>query len=170
MIADLNKILLIFLLLFSITTRAESVTDENATPNNYHTTYGEIITEGLSDQFDQPTDINAATRWIIFIHEKATSQIFNDKLNLLKINLDEKPVLYVSDISKMPSMITKWIAIPRMKKLGYKMALDREGNITKNWPRQKESVTILEVKNQAIVSSNFLEDEEQIEAFLSQLQ
>lgn len=153
---------------FSLNAQAQDVVDEKTNAESYNHDLSSFTVEGLKDQFEQPVTLNENTQWVVFISEKSVSQIFSDSMKTLNINPDHQPFIYVSDISKMPALITKMFALPKMKKLGYKMALDRSGEITKSWPRQDKSVTILSIKDKAVNGVDYLEDEDQILAFLSQ--
>jgi len=53
-------------------------------------------------------------------------------------------VLYVADVSKMPAMVGKLFAKPKMRKLPYRIALDEDGALTANWPRAAGQVTVIE--------------------------
>lgn len=130
---------------------------------------GPLNVEGLKTQFEESVTMTPETQWVVFVAEKAASKVFNDKVKELNVKLDEKPILYVSDISKMPSLITRMFAIPKMKKIGYKMALDRKGEITKEWPRQEGAITVMEISNQKVTGIRFLSQEPEIKSFLKNL-
>jgi len=65
-------------------------------------------------------------------------------------------VLYISDISGMPSLITSWFAIPKMKKFDFKVALIYDEDEGKVLNRQDEKVTVMFVKDNNITSIKFV--------------
>ena len=57
--------------------------------------------------------------------------------------LDAAGVLYVADVSRMPSLIRKTFAEPAMRRRPYPMLLDRDGAATKDLPRADERALLL---------------------------
>lgn len=129
----------------------------------------EININSLKDQFGQAAQITPETKWVIFVSEKPASKLFAKAIDDLKINLDEKPVVYVSDISKMPALITKMFALPKMKKMKYKMVLDRKGETTKDWPKEAGAITVISLSNNKTNEVKYLKDQTSTEAFLKSL-
>lgn len=72
-------------------------------------------------------------------------------------------VVVVSDISGMPSLITKMFALPKMKKYHFKMALDKSGELTKSWPRQTGKATVLQIDNSKVINVDYIATYEQIQ-------
>ena len=101
----------------------------------------------LPDQFETVTPINEETEWIVFSMNHEVSDVINKAIEDLKItDIQSLKGAYVSDISKMPSMISKMIALPKMRKYTFKVLLDKEGDITKTWPRKDLKATIINLK------------------------
>jgi hypothetical protein len=48
--------------------------------------------------------------------------------------LDERHVVYVADISGMPALVSRLIAVPRMRDRRYRIFLDRTGEIVPRFP------------------------------------
>ena len=106
----------------------------------------------LPDQFETATPINQETEWIIFSMNHEVSDVINQAIEDLKItDIQSLKGAYVSDISKMPAMIAKMIALPKMKKYTFKVLLDKEGDITKTWPRKDLKATIISLKKLEII-------------------
>lgn len=81
----------------------------------------------LTDQNDKPVNLPGGARWLVFVNEKAVDEWADPVIASLgqdKINADR--LVYVSDISRMPSMITRLFALPKMRKRGYSIALIRD--------------------------------------------
>lgn len=91
----------------------------------------------IKDQFEKEHTLNANIKTILFASDKATSDMLRDYLLPLseKENILEKNnAVYVADISGMPSLISKFIAIPKMKKYPFSILLlddTNKANFTK---------------------------------------
>lgn len=121
----------------------------------------------LNDQFDVKTTINESTQWVLFSVEKDASDLVNKSLEDLKLtSLKDMNGVYVADISRMPSLVTSMFALPKMKKYPFPVALDRDGEPTAKWPREKGKVTLMKLKNLEIVSTQFSSRAEDIKKFI----
>ena len=118
------------------------------------------------DQWEKPQALNADTNWVIFTSTKATGKWVKETLETLKVeDMTAKQWLYVADISGMPSFITKFMAIPKMQDYRFPIALEREGDITQNWPKQEDAVNIYQMNALTIQKVHALTSEDQVVAF-----
>lgn len=120
----------------------------------------------LEDQFGETVKINPEAKHLIFVSEKEMSKIMTEHLSESKFNLAAAQVLYVSDISKMPSLITKMVALPKMRKYTFKVALDKSGDITKTWPRQDAKIAVIDLENQKVTKIQYVGSKEEISTLL----
>lgn len=121
----------------------------------------------LKNQFDEKVLVNSESRFIIFSADKNVSDTINKVLEENKISsLETFKGIYVADISAMPTMITEMFAIPKMKKYSFKLALDREGDISKKIPQEKGKATLLEIKNLQIIRKSFTDNASEIKKFI----
>ncbi|QKF60335.1 hypothetical protein ACNSOO_02170 [Aliarcobacter lanthieri] len=80
----------------------------------------------IKDQNEVEKTIDANVKTILFASDKGTSDLLRDYLLPLseKENILEKnSAVYVADISGMPSLISKFIALPKMKKYPFSVLL-----------------------------------------------
>lgn len=80
----------------------------------------------IKDQNEVEKTIDANVKTILFASDKKTSDLLRDYLLPLseKENILEKnSAVYVADISGMPSLISKFIALPKMKKYPFSVLL-----------------------------------------------
>ena len=78
----------------------------------------------IKNQFDAINPISAETKTILFASDKATSDILKEYLLSKEGDiLSKNNALYVADISGMPSLISKFIALPKMKKYPFSVML-----------------------------------------------
>ena len=112
----------------------------------------------LVDQFDEKVELKKeGSLKIILSFEKDVSAGIKTFLDTQDKNfLVDNNVLYISDISGMPSLITSWFAIPKMKKFDFKVALIYDEDEGKVLNRQDEKVTVMFVKDNKIKSIKFV--------------
>ena len=78
----------------------------------------------IKNQFDAINPIAAETKTILFASDKATSDILKEYLLSKEGDiLTKNNALYVADISGKPSLISKFIALPKMKKYPFSVML-----------------------------------------------
>lgn len=123
-------------------------------------------TVSLQNQFNENITVDKQTKYILFSADKAASTLLHENLTSTKTKPEDVGAVYISDISKMPSLITKMVALPKMKKYDYKLGLDRDGVLTKPWPRKDGEITCIELKDSKIVSITYLKTNSEIQNFL----
>lgn len=85
----------------------------------------------IKDQFEKEHKLDANVKTILFASDKETSDLLRDYLLPLSENkniLEENGAVYVADISGMPSLISKFIALPKMKKYPFSVMLLDDSN------------------------------------------
>ncbi len=111
----------------------------------------------LSDQFGKSVTVNSGTRTVLMAFEKETAintaAFFKQQK---KGFMAEKHVLYISDISTMPSFITSMFALPKMKKYPFSVLLIRDDS-GKIFARKEGKVTRYSLKNRVITGVDFLD-------------
>ncbi len=106
----------------------------NAASLNVDSTVNDIK---IKDQFEKEHVIGTNVKTILFASDKKTSDMLRDYLLPIseKENVLEKNgAVYVADISGMPSLISKFIALPKMKKYPFSILLlddTNKANFTK---------------------------------------
>ncbi|WKE67033.1 hypothetical protein PVT67_07285 [Gallaecimonas kandeliae] len=99
----------------------------------------------LKDQFDKALPVPGQAKVIFFAADMDGGDLVKDTFGKAKDDeMAKAGVLYVADISKMPGLVFKLFAKSKMQKYPYRMALDRDGDVTAGWPRQKGAVTVIE--------------------------
>lgn len=117
----------------------------------------------LKDQFDKAVLINEQTKIILFASEKSTSEQVTKALETLPpTSLVDKGAIYVADISGMPGFITKMVAIPRMQKLAYAVALIRNSKESESLPKKTGTVTLIQMEAGKVKGITYLSGEAEI--------
>lgn len=101
----------------------------------------------IKDQFEKEHTLDANVKTILFASDKETSDILRDYL-LSKGDdvLIRNSAVYVADISGMPSIITKFIALPKMKKYPFSILLLDDTN-KDNFAKEEGKIIIYSVDN-----------------------
>ncbi len=124
---------------------------------------GDSLVLELKDQHDQTVAISEQTNLILFAAGKSTSALMSKTLeDLPPTTLRDKKALYVADISGMPSFITKIVAIPKMQKRPYTIALMRDEAQSKRFPQKDDAITIIKLKSGKITDITFVTTQEEI--------
>ncbi|MCG8428388.1 MAG: hypothetical protein MI754_13615 [Chromatiales bacterium] len=130
----------------------------------------ELSNRSFKDQWDKPIVFDDSVEWVIFSYNRSGGRWVGDILKALEItDPSEHHWLYVSDISEMPGMITRFIAKPKMQKYSYPIALAYEPEETKGWPRQEDKVAVYRLNNMSIEESHFFATQEALQTFLTAL-
>jgi hypothetical protein len=104
---------------------AQTPSDETATPAPL-AQGGSFPTLSLTDQHDKPVSLPGGARVVVYANAKAVDEWINPVLtDIGAANLSAKHVIYLSDISRMPWMVSKMIALPQMRERAYSAALIR---------------------------------------------
>ncbi len=98
----------------------------------------------LNDQHDKPMPIGANTRLVLFTADKSAGDMLNGLLNERPGDfMEQRRIVYIADISRMPGLISSLIALPRMRDYAYRMAIGEEEEQTAMLPRAEDSVTVV---------------------------
>ena len=110
----------------------------------------------LADQFEKQHQVNEKDKLLILTFEKDIAEKVKQYLEVQTTDfLKKNQAKYISDISKMPSMITSLFAIPKMKKYPFPIMLiyDAYG---KNFSQKKGKITVYRIHKNKIVSIEFI--------------
>jgi len=100
----------------------------------------------LTDQHDVEGRLDATTRLVLVTRDMDAGNLVKDALGEGRGPLlSAARVVYISDISRMPGVITKLFALPAMRKRDYRILLDRDGKATADVPSEEGKVTALEI-------------------------
>ena len=115
---------------------------------------GELISSfQLQDQFENEVVVSSGTEVLLFSRNMKGGDIIKEALELLKDGNEQGQdhLVYVADISGMPSLIARFVAIPQMKDLPFSMGLDRDGDVTKMLPGEEDKATLIRLDKLKIV-------------------
>jgi hypothetical protein len=151
------KLIIRLLVLLAFVTPAFAITAGDSLPS--------IQTQ---NQFEEPAELNKETKWILFSSDMNAAKMLTEYLNENASKLDLSKTLIISDISKMPGLVAKMFAIPKMKKYNFKLALDKTGETTKDWPRKEGHLIIIKLSELKVESVEEVNTKEAVKSFFTE--
>jgi len=124
-------VLILAVLSFTFVNSEEAVKIETTFNNTPLNIDSGIVGLKAKDQFDKIHTLDSNIKTILFASDKETSDLLRDYLLPLSENsniLEKNSAVYVADISGMPSIISKLIALPKMKKYPFSILLLDDSN------------------------------------------
>lgn len=121
----------------------------------------------LTTQFDEEVEVGAATRLVLITHDMGAGDVAKAVLAAQTADtLAARGAVYVADISRMPGLVSRLIAIPRMRRRSYPVLLDRTGETGRLFPAMAGAVTAVWLENGRITRLEQLVSEEGVRAAL----
>lgn len=121
----------------------------------------------LKDQHAKVLPVPADTRLIFFAAEMASSKLMSKALEgLAPTALRDGKAIYIADISSMPGPISSIVAMPKMQKLPYAIAVVKDANDTSALPRKPGAVTVLKTQGGKISAIDYVSTAEQVASYL----
>jgi len=122
----------------------------------------------IKDQHEVEHTLDKNIKTILFASDKKTSDLLRDYLLPLseKENILEKnSAIYVADISNMPSLITKYIALPKMKKYPFSILLLDDTN-KDNFTKEDGKIIVYSIKDGKIVDIKKISTTKELEQII----
>jgi hypothetical protein len=121
----------------------------------------------LTDQHEKPVAFTRDTRIIFFAAEMAASRMMTQALEGLPAStLKDRNAIYIADISTMPAPISTFVAVPRMQKLPYSVALLRYALEGSQLPTKAGAVTALRIDDGRISAVEYPQNAQDIGRYL----
>lgn len=117
------------------------------------------------DQFEVNQQITDSTKKIFFISDMPASKILHAEMESKEEDfLTKNNTIVFSDIHRMPSLISKFIAIPKMKNYKYKLLLIRDEETGKIFPKETEKITAITLNKKKIIKIEFIGNGEELKS------
>ncbi|MDR9497595.1 MAG: hypothetical protein RI556_00305 [Hydrogenovibrio sp.] len=124
--------------------------------------------QSFDDQWGKAQVLDESTQWVVYSHHMDGNDWVKGAFDQLKLSdLSAQHLLYVADISGMPSLVSKWLAIPEMQDYAFPIALVREQSRLQDWPKADEQVSVYRLKQGRIVAEHRFDSREALQVFLS---
>lgn len=116
----------------------------------------------LKDQFDKSHSITYKTKMVIVSFEKDTSALINEFLSKKGKDFTTKHnTILIGNISKMPWLISKIFAIPKMKEYNYNLMLINDEDDDR-FKHKEKKLTVYHLENKQIKSISFISTKEEL--------
>jgi len=117
------------------------------------------------NQNKYPMQIPTATKLVIVSFEKDTGALVNDYLDTKKSSyiLDHNAI-FIADIHRMPSIITKMFALPKMQEYKHPIYLHYGEQFENFVPHKEEKLTLLRIKGQTVESIAYISTVKELKA------
>jgi len=98
----------------------------------------------LEDQHGDAGAVDATTRVILFSRDMPGGDLLKEALEDVEAEvLEARGAVYVSDISGMPALVSRLMAVPAMRRRPYDLLLDRDGDVTARLPDAIRQATLI---------------------------
>lgn len=124
----------------------------------------------LTDQFDKSWVKDQPIKYILFTADMEAYKQLKATFEQKKINqefLVKNQIGVLADTSKMPKLVAKLFAIPKMKQLPYSIYLDQTGQITADWKREPATISVLLQDSNSWKLYKFLKNSDELKSWLS---
>lgn len=113
--------------------------------------------------------IPKSTRLVVIAFEKDTGALVNDYLETMDpFYMPKHRAVFIADINKMPSIITKMFALPKMQKYKHLIYLHYEDQFQDFVPHQDEKITLARIKEGKVESISYASSKEELKAAIEQ--
>ena len=124
----------------------------------------------LKDQYGNLYEVDETTRLILFSKDMEGGSIIRTGLKETYRNyLSNHNAVFIADISGMPGLIRKFVALPKMRKYPYSILLDMVSSVTKDFPSQPDKATLIYVRNLRITDIQYIENPDLIRPAIDEL-
>lgn len=115
-----------------------------------------IPTLTIKDQFEKDNIVNENIKTIIFAATKTENTTIKEFLQSKdKELLATNKAVYIADITGMPSLITKFVAMPKMKNYSFSILLIDEANKTL-FPIKEDMISIISLENGKVTDIKYI--------------
>ncbi len=111
------------------------------------------------DQFDKPIAVEAQTQLLMFSNSMDANKLVTAAWSAADAKCQQSEAIrYFADIARMPSLIAKTFALPKMRERPFRIGLLWDSDMSAAIPRLDNQVTLLGLENGNIASIRFAAD------------
>lgn len=122
----------------------------------------------VNDQFDTPQMIQESTEKIIFVFSKAKGHEVRNFLDKQSDDyLKSKNILFVADVSKMPSII-RWFVLDSLDEYKFSIVLIEDEEIAKDYKDEKRvnQIMVINLNTFKVTGVDYFDDAEELQTLL----
>mgnify|MGYP000014678185 CR=1 FL=1 len=115
-----------------------------------------VTLKGIENQYGEPFKNQDSMQALMFVEGMSAKEVLQSALDRVDTScLGEGKLVYLADISGMPSLISNMVAVPKMRTYDYPIWLDREGDISATLPSEEDHVSLLSINKQVVTAASF---------------
>ena len=112
---------------------------------------------------DAAVKIPKDVKLVIISHEKGTGVLVNEYLEAQNEDyLQKNHVVFIADINKIPSLITKMVALPKLRKYKHPIYINYDERFEEIVPSKENMVTLVHVENSIIKNISYISTKEEL--------
>ncbi len=113
--------------------------------------------------------IPKSTRLFVIAFEKDTGALVNDYLVTMDpFYMPKHRAVFIADINKMPTIITKMFALPKMQKYKHPVYLHYEEQFQDFVPHHEEKITLVRINDGKVENISYISTQEELKAAIEQ--
>lgn len=117
----------------------------------------------LQDQYANPFPHADNMQMLVFTDDMEASREVRDAMERVDPECyGSGKLVFIADVSGMPKLITRLIAIPKMRGYHFPIWLDYEGEATEALPVKEGAVSVIEVKDETITGIEYVQGMESV--------
>ncbi|BDY12037.1 hypothetical protein [Hydrogenimonas cancrithermarum] len=120
----------------------------------------------LKDQFGKEGSVTPDTEKVIIVFGKATGHLVKEYLNTKPNDfLAKEHVVFIADVSGMPSMILKYVALPDLQKHKYPIYLILDEKISEKFRNEKykDYIMVVDLDHAIVEKVDFVTSDKDLE-------
>ncbi len=126
-----------------------------------------LARQSCVNQHDQASELDESLKGVLFVSNMDASKILHAVLQQQGEEfLKSRGLRAVADISRMPAIISRLVAVPRMREYSYSLCLIRDAESGDPWPRRPGEVLLIELDNLKVRSISSARTEAELRALL----
>ena len=127
-----------------------------------------LVRIGLADQNGRQGAVDETTGLLVFLPDRAAGKLLHAALeNAPPGYLDKRRAVCIADISAMPALVARFIALPKMRGYPYPLLLAETAAEVARLPRRPEAATLLRLERLRIVGVDFAQTPAALAALLA---
>lgn len=124
----------------------------------------------VTDQDHKPFTHQDDMKVLMFVEGMEAKELVRESLETIDITcMKDGEVVYLANISRMPSIISQLVAVPAMRDYPYPVWLDWGGEASLGLPVREDQVTVLSLDRQSIVRADYFANTAELSGFLISL-
>lgn len=113
----------------------------------------------LLDQFDQPYTLDEQARVLLVARNMKAATLLEQAIqDLPKGALEQRQVVFLVDISRMPGPVSTLFAIPAMRHYDYRVILDRQARVAPRYPAEADALLWIDLDKLGVVATHSYTD------------